>query len=99
MPLSRNVLERQITQAKTELSTWVESLTKSGVERTAFRSNPKWRSLNATCNQIQRRLNSLAKTEAVEVELAQRKADKESAADESPAEAPAPKGKAAKSAK
>ena len=77
MPLSRTVLERQIEQAKSELSAWVEELKKSGIERTGFRSNPKWRTLNAKCNQIQRRLNSVARTEAVDAEAAKVKAEKD----------------------
>lgn len=79
MPLSRTVLERQIEQAKTELSAWVEELKKSGLEKPGFRANPKWRTLNAKCNQIQRRLNSLAKTEAVDAEAVKLKAEKEAA--------------------
>ncbi|MFO0917603.1 MAG: hypothetical protein U0872_04725 [Planctomycetaceae bacterium] len=55
---------------------WVEELKKSGIERTGFRSNPKWRTLNAKCNQIQRRLNSVARTEAVDAEVAKVKAEK-----------------------
>jgi hypothetical protein len=75
MPLSRNVLERQIELAKSELTTWVDKLTQEGVNRPDFRKNAKWRTLNAKCNQIQRRLNSLAKVEANDVAVAQRKAE------------------------
>ena len=75
MPLSRNVLERQIELAKSEMSTWVEKLTKDGVNRPDFRKNAKWRTLNAKCNQIQRRLDSLAKVEANDAAVAQRKAE------------------------
>lgn len=80
MPLSRNVLERQIAQAKSELSAWVDSLTKSGVSRPDFRKNPKWRTLNAKCNQVQRRLSSLATTETREADIARKKAEGEAAA-------------------
>jgi hypothetical protein len=73
MPLSRNVLERQFERAKAEMSAHVDSMTKSGVDRKKFRSCVTWRSLNAKCNQIQRRLNSLAKTEATDAEVAARK--------------------------
>lgn len=99
MPIARNVLERQIEQARSELAAWVDSLNKSGVERAKHRTCPKWRTLNAKCNQIQRRLNSVAKTEAVDAEAAKVKAEKAAAPEEAPAEAPAPKPKAAKPAK
>ena len=75
MPLSRNVLERQLSQAQTEMSAWVESLTKSGVNRPDFRKNSQWRLLNAKINQVQRRLNSLATTETREANIAQAKAE------------------------
>ena len=80
MPLNRKVLERQIELAKGEVSAWAEQLSKNGVNRPDFRKNAKWRTLNAKCNQIQRRLDSLAKTEANEVAVAQRKAEREAAA-------------------
>lgn len=79
MPLSRNVLERQIELAKGELAAWVEKLSKSGVNKTDYRKNAKWRTLNAKWNQIQRRLDSLAKVEANDVAVAQRKAEREAA--------------------
>jgi len=75
MPLSRVVLERQIQQARTAVSVWVESLQKAGIERPAFRKNVTWRQLNAKCNQIQRRLNSLAQTEATDAEVTRRKTE------------------------
>ncbi len=75
MPLSRKVLERQIEQARTELSAWVDSLAKAGVEKAGYRKNVTWRALNAKINQVQRRLNSLAATEANDAEVARRKAE------------------------
>lgn len=81
MPLSRSVLERQIALAKTELSDWVAQLSKDGVDRAGFRNNARWRTLNARCDQIQRRLNSLAAVEANNAEVARRKAEAESPAE------------------
>ena len=81
MPLSRKVLERQIELAKGELSAWVEHLSKTGVNRSEFRKNAKWRTLNAKWNQIQRRLDSLAKVEANDVAVAQRKTERDGDAD------------------
>lgn len=75
MPLSRSVLERQITLAKTEISTWVDKLSKDGLTKADFRKNAKWRTLNAKHNQIQRRLNSLAKVEANNLEVTRRKTE------------------------
>ena len=75
MPLSRNVLERQLSQAQSELAARVDALTKSGATRPEFRKNPKWRLLNAKCNQVQRRLNSLGVVEAREASIAQAKAE------------------------
>ncbi len=80
MPLSRNVLERQIEKAKSEISAWVEVLAKSGISRPDFRKNPKWRTLNAKYNQVQRRLNSLGVTETREANIAKMKAEGEAAA-------------------
>lgn len=80
MPLSRKVLERQIAQAQTEMAAWVETLTKSGMSRSEFRKNPKWRTLNAKCNQVQRRLNSLVVTETREANIAQMKTEVEAVA-------------------
>jgi hypothetical protein len=75
MPLSRTVLERQFERAKNELSAHVESLAKAGWDRAKYRSCVTWRALNAKCNQVQRRLNSLAKTEANDAAVAARKAE------------------------
>lgn len=80
MPLSRKVLERQMEQAKSAVSACVEALTQSGVSRPDFRKNPKWRTLNAQCNQVQRRLDSLSVTEKREADIAQQKAEGETAA-------------------
>lgn len=81
MPLSRTVLERQISLANKDIATCVEQLKKDGVAQTDFRNSAKWRTLNAKSNQIQRRLNSLAKVEANNAEVARRKSAAETAAE------------------
>lgn len=81
MPLSRDTLEHQAKIAKSALAAWVEELTKQGVERPAFRRNPKWRQLNADINQINRRLKRVAEIEAVNEDAAKRKAEKLAAAE------------------
>ena len=81
MPLSRDTLEYQTKIAKDALARWVAILGEKGIERAAFRRNPKWRQLNAECNKIKRRLNRVAEIEAVNVEVAERKAAKLAAAE------------------
>ena len=76
MPLSRDTLEHQIKLAKDALNKWVAVLGEKGIERPAFRRNPKWRQLNAECNKIKRRLNRVGEIEAINEEVAQRKAAK-----------------------
>ena len=76
MPLSRDTLEHQIKLAKDSLSKWVVALGEKGIERASFRRNPKWRQLNAEYNKIKRRLNRVAEIEAINEEVAQRKAAK-----------------------
>jgi hypothetical protein len=62
--------------AKDALGRWVSSLSEKGLEKTAFRKNPKWRQLNAECNKIKRRLNRVAEIEAVNEEVARLKAER-----------------------
>ena len=76
MPLSRSTLEHMMKLAKDSLDKWVAVLKEKGVERTAFRRNPKWRQLNAECNKIKRRLNRVAEIEAINTEVARLKAEK-----------------------
>lgn len=81
MPISRAVLERQIVLANKDIAACVEQLKKDGVAQADFRKSAKWRTLNAKSNQIQRRLNSLAKVEANNAEVERRKAEAGSAAE------------------
>jgi hypothetical protein len=81
MPLSRDTLEHQIKLAKDSLNRWAAALGEKGIERPAFRRNPKWRQLNAECNKIKRRLNRVAEIEAINEEAVQRKAAKLAEAD------------------
>jgi len=81
MPLSRTILERQLQEAKDALADWVKTLAAKGVDRAQHRRDPRWRQLNADINAVRRRLNAVAETEAINAEVAQRKADKLAAAD------------------
>jgi hypothetical protein len=67
-------------RAQADLAAWVDVLSKAGVTRSDFRKDPKWRTLNAKCNQIQRRLTSLAAVEANDAACLQRKAENQAAA-------------------
>jgi hypothetical protein len=81
MPLSRTVLERQLSQAESAVAAWVGQLSQSGAAREEFRNDPKWRTLNAQCAQLRRRLESVAQTEATDAEVARRKVEREAAAE------------------
>lgn len=81
MPLSRSTLENQLKQAKDSLVRWVASLGEKGVDRGAFRRDPKWRHLNAECNKIKRRLDRVAEIEANNEAVANRKAENLAAAE------------------
>lgn len=76
MPLSRTILERQLQEAKDALAEWVKNLAAKGVERAQHRKDPRWRQLNADINAIRRRLAAVAEVEAINADVAQRKADK-----------------------
>lgn len=74
MGLKRDTLEWQLSRATTELTTFESELDAKGVVTAARPRSPKWRNLNATCRQLRRRLLAVAKIEATNVEVAQRKA-------------------------
>lgn len=97
MSLDRSRIESQLALAKDDLSACVKSLEKQGVASSGFRTNPKWRSLNAKVRQIARRLTAVAEIERVNSECAARKAEQDSP--EAAAEAPAPEPVKAKKEK
>jgi hypothetical protein len=70
MPLSKDNLERQLTLAKAALDEWTKNLETNGIQSAQHRRDPKWRSLNANCRRLRRRL---ARVE----EIRQRDADAE----------------------
>lgn len=77
MPLSRPVLEAQLQRAEAAMNKLVSALKTDKVEESAFGLNPVWRSLNADCKQIRRRLRALTETETITAELAARKSAEE----------------------
>jgi hypothetical protein len=80
MPLSRTTLERQMQTAKEALAVWVQSLSDKGIARPQFRKDPRWRELNATVNDIRRRIDRVTEIEANNAEVEKRKAEKLAAA-------------------
>lgn len=78
MPLSRTVLERQLSVARKNLADRVELLEKAGVTKKEFGKFPAYRSLSAECLQISRRLNTVAAIEKNNEVVAARKSSGES---------------------
>jgi hypothetical protein len=78
MGLDRGILERQLKLASAELLGCEGTLEAKGITGDARKRNPTWRSLNAKCRQIKRRLRSVEALEKLDEELQQRKAEKAS---------------------
>lgn len=74
MGQKRPNLEWQLSHASTELAAYEKELDQSGLAVEARPRNPKWRNLNARCRQLRHRLNAVAKIEANNEALMQRKA-------------------------
>lgn len=73
MGMKRDNLEWQLNRASSELSAFEKQLDESGVAADVRSKNAKWRNLNARCRQLRHRLIAVAKVEATNVEVAQRK--------------------------
>ena len=73
MGMKRDNLEWQLNRASTELSAFEKELDQNSVAADDRSSHPKWRTLNAVCRQLRRRLHAVARVEATNVEVAQRK--------------------------
>ncbi len=74
MGLDRNILERQLQFAKDQLQVVQNKLDAAGVELKQRRRDPVWRSANATCRQITRRIIAMTRIEKRDVALAAAKA-------------------------
>jgi hypothetical protein len=74
MGLDRNILERQLSLAKAQLQVVQNKMDAAGVEVKQRRRDPLWRSANATCRQITRRINAMATVEKRDEALAAAKA-------------------------
>ena len=80
MPLSRTTLERQLETANADLAAFAKSLQVKGLTEAEFKRNTKWRALNADIRTVRRRLAAVAETEANNAAVAQKKAERASAA-------------------
>jgi hypothetical protein len=74
MPLSRAVLERQLTTARKALADRVVILEKAGIEKARFGKYPAYREASANCLKISRRLQAVAFIEKNNLEVEARKA-------------------------
>jgi hypothetical protein len=74
MGMKRDSLEWQLNRASTALSAFEKELDQNQVAADARPRNAKWRNLNARCRQLRSRLNAVAKVEANNAEVSQRKA-------------------------
>jgi hypothetical protein len=73
MGMKRDTLEWQLSRANGELAAFEQQLDEQQVANDTRPRNAKWRNLNARCRQIRNRLNAVAKVEATNAEVAQRK--------------------------
>ena len=80
MPLSRTTLERQLETANADLAAFAKTLQVKGLTEVEFKRNTKWRALNADIRTVRRRLAAVAETEANNAAVAQKKAERASAA-------------------
>jgi hypothetical protein len=74
MGQKRPNLEWQLSNASAELATCEKELDQQGLAVAARPRHPKWRNLNARCRQLRHRLAAVAKIEANNEELKQRRA-------------------------
>ena len=63
MALKRGVLERQLTQIKSNLAACEQALTSAGVAQDRWSRQPEWRHWDADRRQITRRLRAAAAIE------------------------------------
>jgi hypothetical protein len=74
MPLSRENLERQLAVAKQRRDACVAQLQQSGVDDKGLRKQPAWRSADAECRQLTRRLRAVSAKEKLQADKAGRAA-------------------------
>lgn len=75
MPLSRDSLERQLAEVQKQRDACAARFQQNGLEEAALGKQPAWRSLNATCRQLTRRLGAVSKKEELTAQAAARAAE------------------------
>ena len=76
MGMKRDNLEWQLERANAELSAFEKELDQNAVAVDARKRNAKWRNLSSHCRQLRNRLNAVARVEANNIEVTNRKAAK-----------------------
>lgn len=76
MPQSRTNLEQQLQRAEQQLQAAAALLKSQGVPEKELRRQAKWRECNAVIRKLKRRLIAVKNKEQLQVEVAQRKAEK-----------------------
>ena len=74
MPLTRASLERQLKQAEEQLAHAAAVLKEQGVAEKELRRQASWRACDSTLRKVKSRLQSVTKKEALQAEVAERKA-------------------------
>ena len=82
MGLPRAKLERQLELATQTLQARTKRLDSDGVDAKRRGLDPKWRTLNAECRQLRRRLKAADQITARDEDVKRRKNEKESGGDE-----------------
>ncbi len=74
MPQSRDLLERQLTIARQRREACAAQFKQAGVGDKELRKQPAWRSADAECRQLTRRLRAVSAKEQLQVDKASRAA-------------------------
>ena len=77
MPLSRENLERQLSEAKRHRDACAARLKQAGTTDKELRKQPAWRNADATCRQLTRRLRAVSAKEKLQSDKASRSGGEE----------------------
>ena len=80
MGLKRPVLERSLSAVSEDLALIVKVLEARGIEKKAFKRDPKWRHFHAKYRQIRRRIDAVDVIAARDAECVRLKAERVAAA-------------------
>ncbi|MCA9054049.1 MAG: hypothetical protein KDA75_09445 [Planctomycetaceae bacterium] len=79
MPLSRDSLERQLSEAKRHRDACADRLKQAGKAEKELRKQPAWRNADAICRQLTRRLRAVSAKEKLQADKASRSGGEEQA--------------------